>query len=329
MIAASLVVMIHAALVCGENRALITGEVRAQVNSDLEAQKPKEFRLPSESFRYEMRLVQESAELDIRVYEVKFPSAVSSRYEVNNMVCGMYYRPNCCDERRVPGVIILDILDGSQRVARAQALYLASRGMAAMTIYLPYYGPRRPGNVRFLSPNLEHVRQAMGQAVADVRRAAAWLLERPEIDRERLAILGTSFGSFVAALSAEMEPAFQCVVLLLGGGGLVDAYYEHPRARPYRKIWEALGGTKERLRELIAPLDPVTYADRLKNRRVLILAGKRDEIVPPQAAQALAKACPNATLLWFDCTHHGAILYFVPAMELAIRHIRGENGGTR
>ncbi|MCS7014908.1 MAG: prolyl oligopeptidase family serine peptidase [Gemmatales bacterium] len=305
-----------------DNSELIRGEARPEINSNSETVNPPGYRLKAEPFRYEMQLTVNSPELDISIYEVKFPSAVRSPYEVNNMVYAMYYRPNRCDRERVPGVIVLDILDGSQRVARAQALYLACRGVAVLTLYLPYYGPRRPGNVRFLSPNLEHTRRAMEQAVLDVRRAVAWLRSRPEIDQERLTVMGTSFGSFIAGLSAAMEPGIRRVIILLGGGGLVDAYYDHPRVQPYRKVWEALGGTRQRLKELVAPLDPVTYADRLRDREVLIIAGKRDEIVPPQAAEALAKACPGAKLIWFNCTHYSAILYFIPAMELSLQVIQ-------
>lgn len=299
-------------------------EVRPRISEEFETRNPELYRLSSEAFRYQMRWLQTDEDSGLRIYEIKFPSARPSRWEVNNTVYATYYEPRRGKGQRMPAVIVLDVLDGRQRVARAQALYLAARGIAAMTLYLPYYGPRRPGNVRFLSPNLEHTREAMGQAVTDVRRAFAILLSRPEIDPEQLGILGTSFGSFVAALSAEMEPAIRRVVLMLGGGGLVEAYYNHPRVAPYRRIWEALGGTKQRLEQLIAPLDPITYASRLRDRQVVILAGKRDEIVPPKAAAALAEAA-GAKLIWFDCTHYGAILYFIPAMEICIRQVCRES----
>src|SRR2546421_268241 len=74
-----------------------------------------------------------------------------------------------------------------------------------------------------------HSLDAVRQTVLDLRRAAAWLEARPEVDRTRLGIVGTSLGSMVGALAAEMEPRLRRVVVLLGGGGLVDAYYDHPR----------------------------------------------------------------------------------------------------
>jgi hypothetical protein len=114
------------------------------------------------------------------------------------------------------------------------------------------------------------------------------------------------------------------VVVLLGGGGLVDAYYDDPRVTPLRKVFEAVGGTKETLTAVIAPVDPITCAANLRDRKVLIIAGKRDEIVPPRAAEALWKATGRQKIVWYDCTHYGAALYFVPALSHVTEHLKAE-----
>jgi dipeptidyl aminopeptidase/acylaminoacyl peptidase len=165
---------------------------------------------------------------------------------------------------------------------------------------------------------------AIRQTVLDLRVAAAWLESRPEIDGKRLGIMGTSLGSFMAALTAEMEPRLGRVAVLLGGGGVVDAYYDHPKAAPYRKLYEALGGTKEQLAKLIAPADPLTCAANLKERQLLILAGKRDEIVPPKMAEALWNAAGRQKIVWYDCTHYGAIVYLASALDQIAKHFLSE-----
>jgi len=165
---------------------------------------------------------------------------------------------------------------------------------------------------------------AVRQTVLDLRVATAWLEARPEIDGKRLGILGTSLGSFMAALTAEMEPKLGRVVVLLGGGGFVDAYYDHPKAASYRKIYEALGGTKEKVAEIIAPGDPLTCAANLKDRKLLILAGKRDDIVPPKMAEALWNASGRQKIVWYDCTHYGAIVYLASALDHIAKHFQAE-----
>ena len=71
---------------------------------------------------------------------------------------------------------------------------------------------------------------------------------------------------------------------------------------------------------LIAPVDPLTCASNLKDRKVLLLAARRDDIVPPRMAEALWQATGKQEIVWFDCTHYGAVKYSVPAMEYLVRH---------
>ena len=128
----------------------------------------------------------------------------------------------------------------------------------------------------------------------------------------------------MAALTAEMEPRLNRVVILLGGGGFVDGYWDHPAALPYRKAFEALGGTKQQVKDLLAPLDPLTCAANLKARRVLMMAGRNDEIVPPRMAEALWQASGKQTILWYDCGHYTAILHLPDALENAVRHLKAD-----
>jgi len=187
---------------------------------------------------------------------------------------------------------------------------------------MAYYGPRRPpgSRLRLLSTNFLHSVNALRQTVLDLRRATAWLEGRSEIDGKRLGIVGTSLGSMVAALAAEMEPKLSRVAVLLGGGGLVDGFYDHPQAAPYRTAFEKLGGTKAMVAKLLAPVDPLTCAGNLKDRKVLIIAGKRDEIVPPRMSEALWEASGKQKLIWYDCTHYGAIVYVMPALAHVANH---------
>ena len=126
----------------------------------------------------------------------------------------------------------------------------------------------------------------------------------------------------MGTLTAEMEPRLSRVAVLLGGGGVVDAYYDDPRAASFRRFYEALGGSKSKLAAAIAPVDPLTCAANLKDRRVLIIAAKRDEIVPPKMATALWQATGKQKIVWYDSTHFGAALYIVPALRQIIEHFQ-------
>jgi dienelactone hydrolase len=285
---------------------------------------PERYRLEEHTFDYEMTLKHELPGSGVQVYQLCFPSPVTSPCPENNTVYAEYYRPK--GQGPFPGVLVLDITAGDQRLSRIIADCLAQNGIAALFVQMAYYGPRRPpgSKVRLLSTNIPHTIDAVRQTVLDIRRAAAWMEARPELDPKRLGLHGTSLGSMVGALAAEMEPRIRRVSLALGGGGLVDAYYDHPRAASYRKMWEAIGGTKEMVARILAPIDPITCAANLKDRKVLMIAGKRDNIVPPSATEALWKAAEKPRIIWYDCTHYGAALYFGAILQEVVHHLKAD-----
>jgi dienelactone hydrolase len=285
---------------------------------------PERYRLQERTFEYQCSPKRDLPSSGVRVFRVQFPSPVKSATPENNTVHAEYYRP--AGQGPFPGVIVLDITAGDQSLSRHLSLFLAQKKIAALFVQMAYYGPRRPpgSKLRLLSPNLSHTLEAVRQTVLDLRVAAAWLEARPEIDGKRLGIMGTSLGSFMAALTAEMEPKLDRVAVLLGGGGFVEAYYDHPKAASYRKVYEALGGTKEKLIRVLAPVDPLTCAANLKEHKLLILAGKRDTIVPPKMAEALWQASGRQKIVWYDCDHYGAIVYLASALDHIVKHFQAE-----
>jgi dienelactone hydrolase len=285
---------------------------------------PERYRLEPHTFTYELEPLRSLPGCDQDVYRVRFPSPVKSPHPENNTVYCDYYRPR--GPGPFPCVIVLDITGGDQSVSRIISTRLAQDRIAALFVQMAYYGPRRPAKskLRLLTTDINHTLTAIRQTVLDLRRATAWMASRPEIDGRNLGILGTSLGSFIGSVTAEMEPRLSRVAILLGGGGLVDAYYDDPRAAVARGVWEALGGSKKKLAELLAPVDPLTCAANLKDRKVLLIAAKRDEIVPPKMAEALWKASGQQKIVWFDCTHYGAALYVVPGLRQVVEHFRVE-----
>ncbi len=281
---------------------------------------PARYRLEQNHFDYELSKLRDLPVSGVEVFELRFPSPVKSKCPENNTVYAEYYRPK--GEGPFPCVIVLDITAGDQSLSRMIARHLAQNKIAGLFVQMAYYGPRRPpgSSLRLMSPDIHHTTEAIRQTVLDLRRATAWMESRPEIDHDRLGIMGTSLGSFVAALTAEMEPKLGRLAVLLGGGGLVDAYYDDPRGAAYRKIWEALGGTKEKLARMIAPIDPITCADLLKDRKVLIVAAKNDEIVPPKMAEVLWNASGRQKIIWLNAGHYTAALYLVPGLTHVVKH---------
>jgi hypothetical protein len=283
---------------------------------------PERYRLQTHTFDWEMNGKSELPIAGVEMFEVRFPSPVTTKYPENNTVHAEFYRPKSAGPH--PGVIVLDITGGNQKLSRLIARHLAQNGIAGMFVQMAYYGPRRPAEkrVRLLSTNVDQTIEGVRQTVLDLRRATAWLESRPEIDAKQLGIMGTSLGSFVAALTAEMEPKLGRVCVLLGGGGFVDAYYNDPRVMPLRQVYELTGGTKERLVNWIAPVDPITCAGNLCDRKVLIVGAKHDEIVPPRMAERLWEETGRQRILWLDSGHYTAALYLFSSLSHVVEHFR-------
>lgn len=283
---------------------------------------PKEYQLQTTKIDFTLRPKSLLPHSNTDIYVLTFNSPIKSPHLENNTVYAEYYVPK--GEKIFPATIVLDITGGDQSLSRSIATHLASKGVGALFVQMAYYGPRRPpkSGLRLLSPDLKHTFRAIQQTVLDVRTAVAWLKSREEVDKKRIAITGTSLGSMVGALSAEMEPDVSKVVVLLGGGGLIDGYLEHPAAKPFKQAFLLFGGKKEDLSKLLAPVDPITKAENLKSKQVIQFAGSRDEIVPPQMAKLLWEKSGQQTIYWYDCGHYSAAWYLFDVLQKIVKHLK-------
>jgi dienelactone hydrolase len=283
---------------------------------------PEPFRLGPARFSYELEERRSTPRYTVSA--VRFPSPIETPDPENNTVHAEYFRP--LGEGRRPAVVVLHILGGDFALSRYLAARLADRGVAALFVKLPYYGERRPrdGAKRFLSVDIERSMLSMRQSICDVRRAAAWLATRDEVDSMKLGVTGISLGGIVASVAAAAEPTLNRAALLFAGGGLADILWELPEGARYRKMWIDSGRTKADLEALTRPFDPLNYAGRLRGKRILMFAGAVDEVIPPAAAEALWKAAGQPTMRWYDCGHYSAAGYLLPAFRETVDFFAAE-----
>lgn len=259
----------------------------------------------------------------VALYDLTFPSPVKSDIAENNTVYAQYFVPQGKGTGKVPAVIVLDIMQGNQLIARGEAMWLAQNGVAALVVVLPHYNERRApdSKVKLVSTDLVRTFEGLRQGVLDCRCAAAWLAARPEVNADQLGMVGTSLGSFLTGLTSANEPRIKNVCMILGGGGLVDAYYDHPKAKPVTEWVDRLGG-KNFVKKLIAPFDPITYAGQLKDKNLLLIAARNDEIVPAKAASQLWEATGKQRIVWLDAGHVTAAYYSMTVLREMRDHVR-------
>ena len=296
--------------------------VEARFNpSPAEAEVPALFRLGPARFAVESETVLRT--FGYEVDAVRFPSPLVTADPANNVVHAELFRPTGVAASRRPAVVVLHILGADFALSRYLAARLADRGAVALFVKLPYYGERRGpgGDRRFLSADVERSVASMRQGVLDVRRAVAYLAGLPEVDPGRIGVAGISLGGIVGGLAAAVDPAISSAALLLAGGDLGEILWTMPEGAKYRKLWLDAGKTRAELDALTRPLDPLTYAGRLKGKRVLMVAGRVDETIPPSSALKLWEAAGRPPIRWLDCGHYSAGGFLLPEVRNAVEFL--------
>jgi dienelactone hydrolase len=293
-----------------------SGSVRFAPTAD-EPRVPPRFRLAAHEFDYQMRRV-ETVAAQIEIYEVTFPSPVETPHQANNTVHAEYFRPAAAGP--YPGVVVLHILGGDFDLARLFARSLAHNGAAALFIKMPYYGPRAaPDRDRMVTVDPRETVDGMTQGVLDIRRGAAWLAERQEIDADRLGVFGISLGGITAGLAAAAEPRFSRVCLMLAGGDLGQVSWNTRELAGVREHWLAQGGTEETFYETLRQVDPLTWSENVRGRRILMLNAAHDEVIPRACSESLWRAYGEPEIVWFDAGHYSAMRFLFDGVARVTR----------
>ncbi|QDU63736.1 Alpha/beta hydrolase family protein [Planctomycetes bacterium Pan216] len=270
---------------------------------------PDLYQLARDDFTYEIET--DGVESGILRSKVRFPSPVTTQHPENNTVHGELFRPY--GPGPFPCVIVLHITGGDFELSRFLCRILGRCGVASMFVKMPYYGERRPktGRVRMVSKDLDRGLRAMRQTVLDLRRACDLIETMPSMDG-RIGITGVSLGGIAGALTASLEPRIDRSCLILAGGDFGDLLYESQEreAREFSKIWQGRGGTRESFNEVMAPYDPLTYASRLRGRKVLMLNASKDESVPTKCGIKLWERAGKPPIVWYPCGHYTIAWHF-------------------
>lgn len=104
------------------------------------------------------------------------------------------------------------------------AVTYARMGAVVLLIDAPF--ARRSDGMYESVTMTEQDRREQIQLIVDLRRGVDLLLSRPEVDPERLAYIGGSYGGAMGGLLAGVEHRLKAYVLQVGDGGLVMTSHE-------------------------------------------------------------------------------------------------------
>ena len=280
----------------------------------------QEYNFPADPFPWHLRAVDTTEKY--RVHHLTFPSPRHYDMLTCNTVHAEYYEPRgivpqgSIAQGRTwkprPAVIVLHILDGRFAVARLVCRSFAAMGVPCLMVQMPYYGDRRPkgkGLSDVMLEKPERMFEAMAGAVPDIRRAACWLQARPEVDADRLGLLGVSLGAIAGALVAGVDQRFTRNVLVIGGGDPATIVWAAPETRGVKAKLIELGYTRDSLAKSIQGVDPLTFAHRVNPKQVLMINATADKTIPKQTTLALWEAMGKPAIKWHTGGHYSMGLY--------------------
>ncbi|MBI4409860.1 MAG: prolyl oligopeptidase family serine peptidase [Gemmatimonadetes bacterium] len=147
----------------------------------------------------------------------------------------------------------------------------------------------------------EDYRDAAWEVPAILMLLADYLATRPEVDANRIALVGASFGGFFAPVAAAADPRFGNVALIYTGAGLHLLVEQNLKA-DVPPAARQLGAELAVLP--IQRLEPARYVGRIAPRPLLLVNGLFDDRITRESAEALLDAArPPKEIVWLPTGH--------------------------
>jgi dienelactone hydrolase len=222
-------------------------------------------------------------------------SAISFGSPAGGSVTGLLFDPVTRSSLR-PGIVLMHGMPGNARGMLPYAQLLAAHGAVVIAIDAPF--ARRAG---------EPVRLGTGdraeqiQLIKDLQRAVDVLRARANVDDDRIAYLGISYGGAMGALFVGIERRIKAGVLVVGDGGLVS-HFTGPE--DYSFMAGLSCATRVDWFRAMAPIEPIRFLPHASPTALLLQNGRIDNLVSPADAQELHTAAPAPkTIRWYDAGH--------------------------
>jgi len=252
-----------------------------------------------------------------RTLDLVLPSTGDNRQD-GNLVRARYYRRERAGKRGV--VFVVPIWGRSSQPPLLVARRILRYGELDVIRLLEDRPLFDWGEIRE-SPTPEDFRaevqrsaDAFAATAVDLGRLLDWALARPDVDPERVGIVGFSMSAMVASVAAGIDGRFTHGVFVLASTDLAWVFSECPhRTRRVREaVLERFGWTRTEFRRQITPiLDPINPEDLaggIHPSRVLFVQAARDACMPQPASDALWERLGRPELLTVDANHRNTFL---------------------
>jgi dienelactone hydrolase len=270
---------------------------------------------------------------DYRIETLAFPS-VGENGQPGNLVTARYYRSKHPGAK--PLVIVLPIwsmqtypvlVSGAVRAMQAypsntmvDGLRAHSAGAVNILQILsqrPLFDLQAVAAADDQAEFFRRLRQMSDRFVAtviDLRRVVDWAQSRPDLEPQRIALIGFSVGALVASVTIANEPRLAAGVVAMGGADLHEILaacnqeIQSARERVLAHFGWSLEQYKRALEPALAEINPARFAGMADPSRILMIEAGYDTCVPESARERLWQALGRPERVTFQYDHRVAFL---------------------
>lgn len=250
------------------------------------------------------------------IERVEFPSA-KNVYGTENIKLDYYMQKK---EGKFPTVLVLPIAGGVDFSVESFAGYFAARGFNCCIVH------NRAVNLNSVQ-SAEEIEDFFRQSVLDSRQALDYLIERDEVDADKLGCMGLSLGGIKTAMTSAVDARVKYSVMGLAGGSIADIAVSSSEKAIKASIQAAMqqGVSVEDARAEMSEkikTDPLKLAEYIDARDVLMFIALFDRVVPRECGERLWKAVGKPEVIRLFAGHYTSFLYLPYAQGKSLKFFK-------
>lgn len=225
--------------------------------------------------------------------------SIGNNGQPGNYLSALYFQSKQAGPK--PLVIILPIWGVNSFPSSALSRHIRRAGGGAVNV-LELLGESRLFNMEktALAPTpdsflslMDEMAHRIANMVIDIRRIVDWAETQPDIDRDRIGIVGFSLGAMVASVAVSNEPRLDAGILVMGSASPHDSFTTCGGAAGQMRemVSNRFKWTRDQYRNAIkgplAKVDPARFPGRVDPRNILIIEAGEDTCLPATARQQL------------------------------------------
>jgi dipeptidyl aminopeptidase/acylaminoacyl peptidase len=269
-------------------------------------------RSPSNLFSYDFKTNQakqltQTLSKDINPADLVDAEVIRFKSFDGMVIPAIYYKPKGASaSNKVPAIVLVHGGPGGQatRGYGAQIQHMVNHGYAVLDIN--NRGSSGYGKTFFAADDKKHGREPLWDCI----EAKTWLASRGDIDHEKIAIMGGSYGGYMVAAALAFRPeAFKVGVNIFGVTNWIRTlesippYWEAQRLALYEEI-----GDPVKDREFLIATSPLFHAKEIRKPLIVIQGANDPRVIKAESDDIVAAVKKNNVpidYVVFDDEGHG------------------------